>query len=128
MPIIYSDPTKAARMNAVVTAIGASGKFKLLSATDQILATFPLAPTAGTVAAGVLTLSDANGGATAGIMNTTAAIAGTATKAIVTTAADVTIVSGFTVGTSGTDVVLDNPTFAFGQAITINSASLTHAA
>lgn len=127
MPVIYDDATKAARMTAVVTRIGASGKFKLLSSTDQILATFPLAATAGTVVGPVLTYSDANG-ATAGILNTTAAIAGTATKAIVTTSDDVTIVSGFTVGTSGTDVILDNPTFTVGQAITINSATQTHAA
>lgn len=124
MPVNYDTTTKAARMNAVATSIGASGKFKLLSSTDQILATFTLAETAGTVAGPVLTFSDANGAA-AGILNTTASVAGTATKAVITTSADVTIVSGLV---AGTDFTLDNPTFTFGQAITINSATLTHAA
>lgn len=128
MSVIYSTATKVARMNAVVAAIGTSGKLKLLSAGDAVLATFTLSATAGTVAgAGVLTFSDANG-ATAGILNTTASAAGTATKCAISTSADVDVITGLTVGTSGTDMILDNPVFASGQAITINSAAITHAA
>lgn len=38
------------------------------------------------------------------------------------------VVSGLTVGTSGTDFVLDNNNhFTLGQAIPLNSATLTHA-
>lgn len=126
MAVIYSAATKTARMNAVVTAIGASGKLKLFTAADVLLATFPLAATAGTVAGSVLTLSDANG-ATSGIMNTTASAAGTAAKASITTSADVDVVTGLTVGTTGADLILDNNVLAVGQAITINSATITHA-
>lgn len=128
MSVTYTSAVKVARMTAVVTAIGASGKLKLWSAADALLATFTLAATAGTVAgAGVLTLSDANG-ATAGILNTTASAAGTATKASITTSADVDILTNtLTVGTTGTDLVLDNNVFTSGQAITISSAVLTHA-
>src|SRR5574341_537819 len=39
--VIYSAATKTARMNAVVTTIGASGKLKLFAAADALLATFP---------------------------------------------------------------------------------------
>lgn len=129
MSVTYPNATKVARMNAVVTAIGASGKLKLFAADGTtLLATFTLAATAGTVAgAGVLTLSDANG-ATAGILNTTASAAGTAAKASITTSGDVDVISNtLTVGTSGTDIILDNNVLTLGQAITINSATITHA-
>lgn len=128
MSVVYPNATKVARMNAVVTALGASAKLKLWSAADALLATFTLAATAGTVAgAGVLTLSDANGG-TAGILNTTASAAGTATKASLTTSADADVITNaLTVGTSGTDLILDNNVLTLGQAITINSATITHA-
>lgn len=128
MPVTYTTAVKVARMNAVVTAIGATGKLKLFTAGDVLLATFTLAATAGTVGgAGVLTLSDANGG-TVGVLNTTAVAAGTATKASITTSADVDILTNtLTVGTSGTDIILDNNVFTNGQAITINSGTVTHA-
>jgi hypothetical protein len=127
MSLVYAATTKTARMNAVVTAIGTSGKLKLFTAGDVLLATFTLAATAGTVSGSVLTLSDANG-ATAGILNTTAVAAGTATKASITTSADADVVTNaITVGTSGTDLIIDNNVFTVNQALTINSATLTHA-
>ena len=126
MPITYSTSTKTARMNAVVTAIGTSGKLKLFTSGDVLLATFPLAATAGTVSGLVLTLSDANG-ATAGILNATAGAAGTATKATVTTSADVDVITGLTVGLSASDLVMDNNAVNSGQVVTVNSATFTHA-
>lgn len=127
MSVIYTNAVKNARMTAIVTAIGASGKLKLFTAGDVLLATFTLAATAGTAAgAGVLTLSDANGG-TAGILNTTAVAAGTAAKASITTSADLDIITGLTVGTAATDMILDNVVLASSQAVTINSATFTHA-
>ena len=126
MAVTYTTATKSARMTAVVTAIGTSGKIKLFTAGDALLATFTLASTAGTVTNGVLTFSDANGG-TAGILNTTATGAGTATKASITTSADVDVITGLTVGTSATDLIMDNNVLASSQAITINSATITHA-
>lgn len=127
MAVVYPNATKVARMNAVVTALGTAGKLKLFTAADALLATFTLGNPAGTVGgAGVLTFADANG-ATAGILNTTASAAGTATKATLTTSADVDVVTGLTVGTSGTDLILDNNVLALSQAITINSATITHA-
>jgi len=127
MAVTYTNAVKVARMQAVVTQIGASGKLKLFTAADALLATFTLAATAGTVAgAGVLTLSDANGG-TAGILNSTASGTGVAAKASITTSADVDIITGLTVGTSAADLILDNTNLASGQAVTINSAVFTHA-
>lgn len=127
MSVVYPNATKVARMNAVVSTIGAGGKLKLFTAGDALLATFALATTPATVAgAGVMTFADANG-ATAGILNTTASAGGTATKATVTTSADVDVITGLTVGTTGTDLILDNNVLASTQAVTINSAVITHA-
>lgn len=127
MSVVYSTAAKTSRMNAVVSAIGTSGKLKILTSADAVLATFTLAATAGTVSGDLLTFSDANGG-TAGILNTTATASGTAAKAIITTSGDVTVISGLTVGTSGTDMIVDNTNVATGQSITINSATIQHAA
>ena len=127
MSVVYASATKDARMTAVVTAIGASGKLKLFASDGTtLLATFTLAATAGTVSGNVLTLSDANGG-TAGILNTTASAPGTAAKASITTSADVVVVTNvLTVDTSAADIILDNCVFTSGQAITINSGTITH--
>lgn len=127
MAVIYSTAAKTARMEGVVATIGTSGKLKLLDAADVLLATFTLAATAGTVTGPVLTLSDANGAA-GGILSTTASAAGTAAKAIITTSADANVVTGLTVGMSAADLVLDNNVLSLGQAVTINSATITHAA
>jgi hypothetical protein len=126
MAVIYRTATKTNRMNAVVTDIGASGKLKLFTSADVLLATFTLAATAGTVSGTVLTFSDANGAA-AGILSTTAVAAGVAAKATVTTSADVDIITGLTVGASGADLILDNPNLAASQSVTMNSATITHA-
>lgn len=127
MSVTYSTATKTARLNAVVTQIGASGKLKLRSSTDVLLATFTLAATAGTASGDVLTFSDANG-ATAGILNTTASAAGIAAKAEITTSADVVVISGLTVGTSAADLIIDNNNLAAGQGVTVTSATIQHAA
>lgn len=126
MAVIYSTAAKTSRMNGVVSAIGSNGKLKLFTAADALLATFNLAATAGTVSGAVLTFSDANG-ATAGILNTTASASGTAAKATITTSADVDVITGLTVGTSAADLILDNTSLTNGQAVTINSATITHA-
>lgn len=127
MSVVYAAATKTARLNAVVTAIGASGFLKIYTSNGgTLLATFALAATAGTVSGSVLTFSDANG-ATAGVMNTTAVAAGTATYARITTSADADVVTGLTVGTSGTDLIMDNNVLATSQAVTINTATITHA-
>lgn len=127
MAVLYPNAVKNARMQAVVSQLGASGKIKFFTAADALLVTFTLAATAGTVAGtGVLTFSD-NNGATAGILNATATAAGAVAKAVICTSADVDVVTGLTVGTSGSDFIIDNTNLAIGQGVTVNSATLTHA-
>lgn len=127
MAVTYSTAVKTARMEAVVAAIGTSGKLVFMTSADAVVCTFTLASTAGTVTAGVLTFSDANGG-TAGILNTTGSANGVVAKAKITTSADVNIITGFTVGTSSADFIIDNTNVAVGQSVTVTSASITHAA
>jgi hypothetical protein len=122
MPITYATATKTARMNAVVTALGASAKLEIgTSAMASILATITLDATAGTVSNGVLTLSGMP-------KNVAAALAGTAAAARLRTSANADVITGLTVGTSGADVIIDNTNIASGQTVNCTSVVITHAA
>jgi hypothetical protein len=123
MAVTYTTAVKNARLNAVTTAIGATGVLEIGTAgMGTVLATIPLAnPAAPGAAGGVLTFtmpqSDASADAT-----------GTAAAARIRTASGGTdIVTGLTVGTAATDVILDSTSITATQTVTINSASITHA-
>ena len=119
----YSTTVKNARMQAVVTEIGSSGKLEIGTAgMASVLVTIPLDAVAGTVSNGVLTLSgfpksDAEADAS-----------GFAAAARIRTGANVDVITGLTVGTSGAAIVLDSVNINAGQAVTISSATITHAA
>jgi hypothetical protein len=122
MAVTYTNAVKIARMAAVVTqaAVLEIGT----SAMGTVLATISLGnPIAGAATgAGVLTLSGFPRS------DTSADATGTAAAARIRTASGGTdIITGLTVGTSGTDVVLDNLSLAATQTVTINSAVFTHA-
>lgn len=122
MAVVYSAAVKTARMQAVADAIGAAGKLEIGTAgMATVLATITLGPTPGTVSGSTLTLSGFPRS------DTSADAAGTAAAARIRTSADADVITGLTVGTSGTDVVLDNLSIASGQTVTINSATFTHA-
>jgi hypothetical protein len=122
MAVVYTTAVKTARMQAVADAIGAGGKLEIGTAgMASVLATITLGATSGTVSNGVLTLSGFPRSDTA------ADAAGTAAAARIRTSANVDIITGLTVGTSGTDVILDNLNIALNQTVTINSAVFTHA-
>lgn len=121
MSVVYTTALKNTRLDAVVTAIGASGKLEIgTTGMGTVLATITLDATAGTTSGGVLTLSgfpksDSSADAT-----------GTAAAARIRTSANADVVTGLTVGTSGTDIVLDSVSITSGQQVTINSATITH--
>lgn len=122
MAITYATATKTARMNAVVTALGASAKLQIgTSGMATVLATITLDATAGTVSNGVLTLSGMP-------KNVAASAAGVAAAARLRTSGDVDIITGLTVGTSGTDIIIDNTNIASGQTVNVTSVVITHAA
>lgn len=116
MSATYRASLKTTRMTAVVTDIGTSGKMKVFTAADVLIATFTLAATAGTVSGSVLTFSDANG-ATAGILNTTASASGKIMKATFTTSADVDVITGLTLGLNSTAA----PNWAGSTAYTVGA-------
>lgn len=124
MSIIYTSTLKDTRMNSVVTAIGTSGFLvigdgTLAAPATGILAKIPLAATAGTVTTGVLTLSGLP-------LSVSATGTGTASKAQLWTSANAAIVTGMTVGTSGTDIVLGTAAINSGNTVTITAAAITH--
>ena len=121
MAVTYTTALKNTRLDAVVTAIGAAGKLEIgTTGMGTVLATITLETTAGTTSGGVLTFSsfpksDSSADAT-----------GTAAAARIRTSANADVVTGLTVGTSGTDVILDSTSITSGQVVTINSATITH--
>ena len=125
MAVVYANDVKDDRMTAVLDQIDAgagAGKLEIGTAgMAAVLATITLNDPAGTVSAQALTLS--------GFPKTDPGdAAGTAAAARIRDSDDNDVVTGLTVGTSGTDVILDNTNIALGQDVTINSAVITHAA
>lgn len=117
----YSTAAKNARLNAVVTLLN-GGKLEIGTAgMAAVLATFTLNATAGTVSGGVLTLS--------GFPKAVAAsAAGTAAAARLRDSSNADVLTGLTVGTSGTDIVLDTTTVNAGQNVNIAAnPTITHA-
>lgn len=125
MAITYSTAVKTARMTAVRDQIdggAGAGKIKIRDSGNVVLAEFTLNDPSGTVSGDTLTFSGFPKS------DTSANATGTAANAIITDSADVTIISGLTVGTSATDIILDSVSITSGQTVTLNSATITHAA
>lgn len=124
MAVTYSTATKTARMNAVIGEIDGgtgAGKLKIRDSGNVVLVTLTLTDPCGTASGGVLTFDfDPD-------ISATASATGTANNAIITDSADVTVISGLTVGTSGSDINLDSTSITSGQTVTITTATITHA-
>lgn len=123
MAVTYTTAVKNARLQAVVTAIGSTGVLEIGTAgMATVLATIALDSVAGTASGGVLTFSgfpksDLSADAT-----------GTAGAARIRTASGGTdIVTGLTVGLTGSDVNFDNLSINVSQEMVINSMTITHA-
>lgn len=129
MALQYSVTVRNAKLDAVETAIGASAVLKIRSGTEPANCA---AADAGTVLATINLPSDWMDAATGG----TKSKAGTWTDA----SADATGTAGHfrlyasdgttchaqgTVGTSGTDMIVDNTSFASGQSFTVTAFTLT---
>jgi hypothetical protein len=125
MAVTYSTAVKNARLLAVRDQIDAgSGPGVLQIGTAgmaTVLADITLSDPSATAASGILTFSgfpksDSAANAT-----------GVAAAARIRDSAGTDVITGLTVGTSGTDIILDNTSINAGQTITINSATITHA-
>lgn len=124
MAVTYTTAVKNARLDAVTTAIGTTGVLEIgTTAMASILATIALGnPAAAAASGGVLTLSGFPRS------DTSADNTGTAAAARIRTASGGTdILTGLTVGLSGSDINLDSLSITTGQTVTLNSATITHA-
>lgn len=118
MAVTYNTAVKTARITATRDYF-ANGTLEILTAADAVLVTFGLNPAGGTIAGAVWTLVlDASTVAASGT--------GTAAKAQVKTAGGSAHLTGLTVGTSGSDINLDNTSINSGQNVTLSSATITH--
>jgi hypothetical protein len=125
MAVVYTNAVKIARMAAVVSQAGTTAVLEIGTASmATVLATINLGnPIAGAATgAGVLSLSGFPRSDTAADATGTAAAA-----RIRTSSGGTDIITGLTVGTSGSDINLDSVSITTGQTVTINSATITHA-
>jgi hypothetical protein len=120
MAVTYTTAAKTARMTATRDHF-ANGTLEILTAADALLVTFGLDTAGGTISGAVWTLVFDN--------STVAATGtGTAAKAQVKNSGGTANLTGLTVGTSGTDIVLNNTSIAAAQNVTLSTATITHAA
>jgi len=135
MAVTYSSSLKTNRLNLVVNALGtataptisvtgtAAGNLVIgtssLSGATGVLATIPLSITPATVSGSVLTISGVP-------LSATAAATGTAALAELRNNAGTVIVSGLTVGTSGTDITISSTAITSGQTVQVTSGTITH--
>lgn len=120
MAVNYTNAAKADRMNATRTHF-VNGSLEIRTSANDVLVTFALTGTAGSVSNAVWTLAFANGTVSAGDD-------GVAHNAVIKTSGGTANLTGLTVGTSASDIILDNTNIASGQNVTITSAAITHAA
>jgi len=123
MTVVYTTAVKNARLDAVVTQIGATGVLEVgTTGMATVLFSVTLNNPAGTSSGGVLTFS--------GFPKASTALAsGTAAAGRIRTATGGTdIVTGLTVGTSSADIIVNTTTVATSDPVSVTSATITHAA
>lgn len=126
MAVTYTTALKNTRMDAVTTAIDAgagAGKLEIGTSGMAItITTITLSdPCATAAAAGVLTFAGFP-------KNGTSVATGVMAAARFRTSTNADVITGLTVGTTGTDIIFTGSATvaATGQTITINSAAITH--
>ncbi len=123
MSVTYNTTLKNTRLTDVVTAIdtGGAGYLEILdSGLAHVLSTIHFNSVCGVVSGGVLTFNGTP------LVDASAAHTGTATSAEVFSGGNTLIISGLTVGTSGSDINLSSTSIVAGQSVTLTSATITH--
>lgn len=123
MGVIYAAALRTTRMNDVKTAIDAgSGPGTLEIGTTgmaSVLAVLTFSDPCGTVSGDTLTFS-------AITQDSSADATGTAAAARIKDSNGNIVVSGLTVGTSGTDIILSSTAITAGQVVPMTSAAISH--
>ena len=129
MSIVYSTALKNARLNLVTAAIDAGGGsnpgyLRIYDAGFVTLVTIPFdVPSTGSFGAASSGVITANGTP----LSATASNTGTAAVAEVFTFGGGTpVITGLTVGTSGSDINLSSTSIVSGQSVTLTAANITH--
>jgi hypothetical protein len=120
MSVIFATSTKTLRLTATRDEV-ANGTLEILTAADAVIVVFDLDAAGGTVSGAVWTLVfDA--------VTVAATAAGVAAKAQIKTAGGVAKITGLTVGTSASDIIVNNTNIADSQNVTLTGAqTITHA-
>lgn len=123
MGVIYNATLRTARLNAVVAAIDAgpgAGKLEIgTAAMGTLLAELTLSDPCGTVSGDLLTFA-------AITQDSSANNSGTAAAAQIKDSTGIVVISGLTVGTSGTDIIFSSVAITAGQAVPMTSAQIAH--
>ena len=118
MPITYDAAVKTDRITATRDYF-ANGSLEILNGST-VLVSFGLSSAGGSVSGDTWTLAFDN--------STVAAIAsGTANLAQIKDNTGNPHITGLSVGTGGTDLILDNTSISAGQNVTLSSATIQHA-
>lgn len=124
MSLVYVTAVKTARLQAVIDELDSHANPAYIeigtSGMGTVLATITLADPCGSVSGTTLTFTMPQS-------DTSADATGTAAEARIMTGGGVSKITGLTVGTSGTDIILDSVSITATQTVTINSASIAHA-
>lgn len=117
MAVNYQQNARSARMTGVRDLLN-GGKLEILDGA-AVLVTYTLNGSSGSVSNDTLTFSFAS---------TVIAATGTGTAdgARFRTSANADVVTGLTVGTAATDIIIDNTNINSGQNIELTSVTLTH--
>lgn len=125
----YNDAIRNAGVDAITTAVGASGKLRIYSGTQPADADTALA--GNTLLADLALSATFAAGASNGVLtanaisnDASADATGTASFGSLLTSANVRVVD-FTVGTSGTDMIIDNTSITAGQVVSCSSFVIT---
>lgn len=113
----------AGKVAAASTGSATAGKLVIgtsgLSGATGVLATLALSTTPFTLSSGVITLSGVP-------LSVSPSAAGTAAKAEFRDNADTVVITGLTVGTSASDVIVNTVTVATGVPFQVTSGTITH--
>jgi len=125
MAVNYVASLKTTRMNSVVTAVDANAAPATLeigtAAMAQVLVVITLGDPSFSVSGDTMTM--------VGVPKSgTASQTGTAAAARIKDGGGTSIITGLTVGTSGSDINLNSTSITNGQTVTISSGTIQHAA
>jgi hypothetical protein len=137
MAIVYNDTLKTNRMQLMSDLVAgktftASGGGA--SAGKLVIGTAALSGATGVLATIILSTAPFTVSGTGTVIATLAGVplsinasaTGTAAKAELRNSSDVTVASGLTVGTSGSDINLTSTSITSGQTVTVTSGTITH--